>query len=76
AGEADIVEIAEQQLLDYQSVMLVGHNPGFELTLLHYVPEVQVPADGKLMTTCSVAVIDFDDSGKNSLAHLKRPPKG
>lgn len=75
ASEDDIVDLAEQQLSEYECVMLVGHNPGFEMALLHYVPDVQIPPDGKLMTTCSVAVIDFDDSGVGTLVHLKRPKK-
>jgi phosphohistidine phosphatase len=73
ASENDIVNLAEQQLSEYDSVMLVGHNPGFEMALLHYITDVQIPADGKLMTTCSVAVIDFDDLGAGTLIHLKRP---
>ncbi|MEJ2178634.1 MAG: histidine phosphatase family protein [Gammaproteobacteria bacterium] len=62
ANEGDIVDLAEQQFSEYECVMLVGHNPGFEMALLHYVPDVQIPADGQLMTTCSVAVIDFDEA--------------
>ncbi len=73
ASESEIVDLAEQQLSAYESAMLVGHNPGFEMALLHYVPDVQIPADGKLMTTCSVAVIDFDKTGTGILVHLKRP---
>ena len=76
ASVNEIVKIAEQQLMGYDCVMLVGHNPGFEMALLHYVPDVVVPEDGKLMTTCSVAVIDFDASGRATLVHLRRPQKG
>ena len=75
ASAKEIVEIAEQQLMDYACVMLIGHNPGFEMALLHYVPEVTVPKDGKLMTTCTVSVIDFDPSGQANLVHLRRPQK-
>ena len=75
ASVNEIVEIAEQQLAEHGNVMLVGHNPGFEMTLLHYIPDVDVPSDGKLMTTCAVAVIDFDASGEATLSHLKRPEK-
>ncbi len=75
ASEMEVVDIAEQQLLDHQSVMLIGHNPGFEKALLRLVPDVQIPSDGKLMTTCCVAVVDFDEFGTGSLTHLKRPDK-
>lgn len=75
ASVTEVVDIAEQQLLDHQNVMLIGHNPGFETALLHLVPDVQIPSDGKLMTTCCVAVIDFDDFGTGILTHLKRPDK-
>ena len=78
ADVLEIVQIATEQLAQVQTVMMVGHNPGFDMTVMHYCPGVSVPADGKLMTTCCVAVIEFDDEhsvneGGGRLVHLKRP---
>ena len=78
ATEQEIVQIAVQQLAQVQTVMMVGHNPGFELALMHFCPEVSVPGDGKLMTTCCVAIIEFDDEyavnkEHGRLDHLRRP---
>ncbi len=78
ATENEVVQIAEQHLEKNQTVMMIGHNPGFELTVMHYYPEVSIPQDGKLMTTCCVAVLDFvgersDLGGDGELIHLRRP---
>ena len=75
ASESEVVAIADEQLAYHQNVMLIGHNPGFDLALLHYCPDVTVPSDGKLMTTASVAVIEFSADQEANLLHLKRPDK-
>jgi phosphohistidine phosphatase SixA len=73
ATESEVVRIAEEQLGHHHTVMLLGHNPGFELALMHFCPDVEIPADGKLMTTACVAVIDFASGEEAQLRHLKRP---
>ena len=43
-------------------VMLVGHNPGFEQLLLHLAnPAPEIPEDGKLMPTATVARLRMPD---------------
>ncbi len=73
ANESEIVAIAEEELRHAQCVMLVGHNPGFEMALLHYCPDVDTPADGKLMPTATAAVIDDPAPGAGRLRFLQRP---
>ena len=43
-----------------QSVLLVGHNPGFDCLLTTLCREAKPGIDGKLMTTCAVARITVD----------------
>ena len=53
-----------------QSCLVVGHNPGME-QLLHYLSrdELSVPADGKLMPTASLALIDLPNRTDALLQH-------
>jgi phosphohistidine phosphatase len=45
-----------------QRIMLVGHNPGFEDLLLHLAgPAVEIPEDGKLMPTATIAQLSMPD---------------
>jgi phosphohistidine phosphatase len=73
ANEIEIAEVAAENLRTGNCVMLVGHNPGFEMALLHYCPDVAVPEDGKLMPTATAAVIDIPQNGEPELRFLQRP---
>ena len=77
AASQTIRTMAEEALEAYRRVMIVGHNPGLELTLLEFCPEVTVPGDGKVMTTAAVAIIEFDFAqgrlGRPRCRLLKRP---
>lgn len=72
-----IREIAAAQLESFERVLMVAHNPGMELALLAYCPAAEPFADGKLMPTCALAVIEFDgdagDVGVGKLRALVRP---
>lgn len=85
--EPDIYEASRNQLLDVlgrhteevQVLMLVGHNPGLD-ELVEYLAADEVPhtADGKLMTTAAVAILDFDNewnlkAGSGRLRQIMRP---
>lgn len=61
ASENQILNIAKDNLTDVDSVMLVGHNPGMDYTLMGLCPNVSANLDGKLMTTAAFAIIDCDD---------------
>ena len=76
ANEVEIDRVINEYLSYADSLMIVGHNPGLEMTLLDYCPDVPIPSDQKLMTTACVAVMDFRDfalSGRGRLVHHKRP---
>lgn len=75
ATESEVAEIAARALATADRVMLVGHNPGLEMALIQYCPDVPVPPDGKLMPTGCVAAIEFDAAGEAHLLHLRRPEK-
>ena len=69
-----IREIAGAQLESFERVLIVAHNPGMELALLAYCPTAEPFADGKLMPTCALAVIEFaGDTGTGKLRALMRP---
>ena len=69
-----IREIAGAQLESFERVLIVAHNPGMELALLAYCPTVEPFADGKLMPTCALAVIEFaGDADTGKLRALMRP---
>ena len=69
-----IREIAGAQLESFERVLIVAHNPGMELALLAYCPTAEPFADGKLMPTCALAVIEFaGDAGTGKLRALMRP---
>lgn len=62
----------------YQRVMLIGHNPGLEMLLLHLCPDAPTQADGKLLTTANLAHIrlhsdSWTDYQAAELVTLLRP---
>ncbi len=63
AAGGEIRAIAEDQLGRFDKVLVVGHNPGMETALLAYCPSAAPFADGKLMPTCALAVIDLAGGG-------------
>ena len=78
AIETEIIRVIEQFFQSCNCLMVIGHNPGLELTLMHYCPDTLIPADRKIMPTACVAVIDFDDPveqsiGRGRLALHRRP---
>ncbi len=75
AGEDTILALMNQYLPDQESgtLLVVGHNPDMEMALTALVPDVRVPADGKLMTTATVAIVDVPESAVPVLRHLIRP---
>ncbi len=66
--------------VDAKRVMLVGHNPGFD-DMVKYLAnqKVQIPADGKLMPTATVAWFSMEcdwkgvDKGCATLISITRP---
>lgn len=62
-----------------ERVLLVGHNPGLGQLLMHLCPDTAIPADGKLLPTCTVARLQVGDdwaalsAGSAGLLGLMRP---
>ena len=78
AIESEIIQIIERQLASHDTLLIIGHNPGLELTLMHYCPYTVVPEDRKIMTTACIAVIDFagpviESIGAGKLKFHRRP---
>ena len=73
ASERTIVESALEALDEASPVMVVGHNPGMDLALIHFCPEVRADPRGKLMTTCALALIDVDEDRQARLVTFRRP---
>ena len=73
ASEEEISMIVDDYLPGDGTLMVVGHNPGLEMVLSEYCPDVQMPADGKLMPTGAVAVVELPETGPPQLRQLVRP---
>tara|TARA_B110000305_G_C19435761_1_gene638838 strand:+ start:225 stop:728 length:504 start_codon:yes stop_codon:yes gene_type:complete len=43
-----------------QRLLVVGHNPGLEDLLFYLTEEIDIPQDGKVMPTATVAVLETD----------------
>ena len=74
AGLGDLLHVLSKLPDKHKRVMLVGHNPGLEDLLLYLVKKVNVPDDGKLLPTATVAHIELKQSWnslKSRKAHLK-----
>lgn len=66
-----IHEMATAQFEHFGRVLVVAHNPGMELALRAYCPTAEPFADGKLMPTCAVAVIELDDPDQPAHGNLR-----
>jgi phosphohistidine phosphatase len=75
ASTSSIIEVVSTGYARYARVMVVGHNPGMDMVLHHFCPDVTLTASGKLMTTASAAVIEFDSPAMTGarLVDFKRP---
>ena len=76
ANETEIAKVIDDAFYYCSTVLILGHNPGLEMALLNYCPQLQIPSDRKIMTTACVAVIDFEEEatpGKGRLVHHRRP---
>jgi len=45
---------------DCERLMIVGHNPGMEDLLFYLTEEVDVPEDGKVLPTATIALLETD----------------
>lgn len=74
ADAGDLFEVLRQIPTEASRVLLVGHNPGLEELLLSLAGgEVEPAADGKLLATATLAILEIDDNWsdlKHSSARL------
>jgi len=76
----DLLTVIQAQGPDAQTLLLIAHNPGLD-ALLEFLAgdQVRFSSTGKLITTATVAVLDFGSSPINTgvraarLEHLVRP---
>jgi phosphohistidine phosphatase len=80
ANVEELLQVLSDISLEYKRVMLVGHNPGLEmLTEYLHGERIPLPADGKLIPTATLALIEMPDdwrdlkSGDGELLSIVRP---
>lgn len=76
---ADLLEVVMAHAAGASTLMIVGHNPGFDELLCHLAAAPPPrDAEGKLLTAGAAVVLDFDDgisaaAGSGRLLTLMRP---
>ena len=79
ADPGTLLEVLKEHPKKPKTLMIVGHNPGLELLFEHLCKDLPVPADGKLLPTATLAVLDMPDhwqdlgSGSAGLVSITRP---
>ena len=83
ASVSDLLVVLARCPTDASTVLLVGHNPGLEDLLTFLVgDEAEVPSDGKLLPTATVARLEMPNDwsrlepGCAQLVDVTRPRKG
>ena len=61
ASRKTIIDEIETALHQHDSVMVVAHNPGLDLTLLELYPDSRYFDGEKLMTTATIAILDWEN---------------
>jgi phosphohistidine phosphatase len=79
-GLKQLLAVLRDQSAGPARVLLVGHNPGLELLLQHLAgPDLEAPADGKLLPTATLARLQMPDDwealaeGCAQLETIQRP---
>ncbi len=73
ASKQTLLSLLKRYFIHHHCVMLIGHNPGLDSVLQYYCPNAPRTANGKLMTTANIGIIQFDDLLNPTLHTLKRP---
>lgn len=60
ASLSNLIQLLTSIPNEIQRLLLVGHNPGFEQLLSHFVPDIPLPDDFKLMPTSALAYLQVD----------------
>ncbi len=63
AGLNDLLSVIADSPIDAKRVLLVGHNPGLEMLLMHLHDGcLDTPDDGKLLATATLATVSMPDN--------------
>ncbi len=62
ADVSDLLDVIATTPEECSSLMIVGHNPGLEDLLFYLTEELDIPEDGKVMPTATVAVLETESS--------------
>ena len=80
AGVQELLDVLERCPASAATVLIVGHNPGLEELVMHLVGEdLDLPEDGKLLPTATVARLEMPDdwralaAGSAQLVSITRP---
>ena len=75
AGESSLVDQIATGFSYCDTLMVVGHNPGMDMVLMRFCPQIESSTNGKLMTTAACAIIGFDgeDLSNPVLIDFRRP---
>jgi len=60
ADVSELLDVIATTPEECGSLMIVGHNPGLEDLLFYLIEELDIPEDGKVMPTATVAVLETD----------------
>jgi phosphohistidine phosphatase len=63
-----LLKVVETNAKGARTLMLVGHNPGFEQLLMHFARKETLPEVDKRMPTAGVYVLEFPDDSEKYLA--------
>lgn len=62
ADVSELLEVIAATPDECERLMLVGHNPGMEDLLFYLTEEVDIPDNGKVMPTATIAVLETERS--------------
>ncbi len=62
ADVSELLDVIATTSDECASLMLVGHNPGLEDLLFYLTENLDIPEDGKVMPTATVAVLETESS--------------
>lgn len=73
AALSDLIRVIERHSTGHMKVLLIGHNPGLDKLLCYLSDsEPELTSSGKLLTTCAVAILDFDAGQFNINDHAAK----
>jgi phosphohistidine phosphatase len=73
---ADLLAVIGMYSASHRTILLIGHNPGFDALLSHLArDEPERTSSGKLMTTSALAILEFGEGPVSMQPHTARLKK-